>query len=59
METADVILIINEGSIEQIGTPEEICRKPETEFVADFIAAERFEALKEIRGLRRLDITQL
>lgn len=59
METADVILIINEGSIEQIGTPEEICRKPETEFVADFIDAERFEALKGIRGLQRLDAAQL
>lgn len=45
MEVADTILIINEGSIEQIGTPEEICHHPETEFVADFIDAKRFEAL--------------
>ena len=50
MEVANVILIINEGSIEQIGTPEEICRHPKTDFVADFIDAKRYEALKAIKG---------
>ncbi len=50
MEVANAILIINEGSIEQIGTPEEICRHPKTEFVADFIDAKRFEALMALRG---------
>lgn len=50
MEVANVILIINEGSIEQIGTPEEICRHPKTEFVADFIDAKRYEALRAVRG---------
>lgn len=49
MEVANVILIINEGSIEQIGTPEEICRHPKTDFVADFIDAKRYEALKAIK----------
>ena len=39
MEVADTIIIINEGNIEQIGTPEEICRYPQTDFVADFIDA--------------------
>lgn len=48
MEVANAILIINEGSIEQIGTPEEICREPKTGFVAEFIDAKRFEALKGI-----------
>ena len=50
MEVANVVLVINQGSIEQIGTPEEICRHPETDFVADFIDAERYEALKAIKG---------
>lgn len=49
MEVANAILVINEGSIEQIGTPEEICRHPKTEFVADFIDAKRFEALRAVR----------
>jgi spermidine/putrescine ABC transporter ATP-binding subunit len=34
---ADRILILNEGCIEQIGTPEEIYRKPASLFAADFI----------------------
>lgn len=49
MEVADTIIITNQGSVEQIGTPEEICRKPETAFVEDFIDVRRYEALKQIR----------
>lgn len=37
MAMADEIIIINEGKIEQVGTPEEIYTKPKTEFVAHFI----------------------
>jgi spermidine/putrescine ABC transporter ATP-binding subunit len=37
MALADRILILNEGCIEQIGTPEEIYRKPASLFAADFI----------------------
>jgi spermidine/putrescine ABC transporter ATP-binding subunit len=37
MALADRILILNEGRIEQIGTPEEIYRKPASLFAADFI----------------------
>lgn len=49
MEVADAVIIINEGSIEQMGTPEEICRHPKTGFVGEFIDAKRFEALMAIR----------
>lgn len=45
MEVADTIIITNEGRVEQIGTPEEICRKPGTEFVREFIDVERFETM--------------
>ena len=41
MEIADTVILINQGRIEQIGTPEDICCHPRTEFVADFIDAER------------------
>ena len=34
---ADRIVVMNAGRIEQIGTPEDIYRRPETRFVADFI----------------------
>lgn len=52
VEVADTIIVTNQGKVEQIGTPEEVCRHPQTEFVADFIDAERFEAMMAVRKLR-------
>ena len=49
MEVADTVIITNQGCIEQIGTPEDICRHPETDFVADFIDARRFEVLMSLK----------
>ena len=37
MTTADRIVVMNAGRIEQIGTPEDIYQRPESEFVARFI----------------------
>ncbi|MGN6549128.1 MAG: ABC transporter ATP-binding protein, partial [Pararhizobium sp.] len=37
MTTADLIVVMNAGRIEQAGTPEDIYERPETEFVARFI----------------------
>lgn len=37
VEVADEIIIINEGKLEQKGTPVEIYKKPKTSFVAQFI----------------------
>ena len=37
MTTADVIVVMNDGRIEQAGSPEDIYERPETEFVARFI----------------------
>lgn len=48
MEVADMVILTNQGRIEQVGTPEEICLHPQTEFVRDFIDARRFEALMGI-----------
>ena len=50
MEVADAIIITNLGRVEQIGTPDEICLHPQTEFVADFIDAARYEALAAARS---------
>jgi iron(III) transport system ATP-binding protein len=36
---ADRIVVMNQGVIEQVGTPTEIYRQPDTLFVADFIGA--------------------
>ncbi|MCR5692266.1 MAG: ABC transporter ATP-binding protein [Eubacterium sp.] len=37
VEVADEIIVTNRGRIEQIGTPKEIYKKPETPFVSEFI----------------------
>lgn len=37
VEVADEIIIVNEGKLEQMGTPIEIYKKPKTSFVAQFI----------------------
>jgi iron(III) transport system ATP-binding protein len=37
MVTSDRIAVMNQGRIEQIGTPEEIYERPRTQFVASFI----------------------
>ena len=39
LSMADRIVVMNHGTIEQVGTPLEIYREPETLFVADFIGA--------------------
>ena len=42
MTISDRIVIMNEGRIEQIGTPVEIYRHPKSRFVADFIGRANF-----------------
>lgn len=42
MSLSDIIIIMNKGKIEQIGSPLEIYKYPESEFVADFIGVANF-----------------
>ena len=42
MTLSDRIVVMNEGIIEQIGTPVEIYRFPNSRFVADFIGRANF-----------------
>jgi spermidine/putrescine ABC transporter ATP-binding subunit len=42
MTLSDRIVVMNEGEIEQIGSPTEIYRRPQTRFVADFIGQANF-----------------
>ena len=37
MTMADVIVVMNEGQIEQLGTPDELYERPQTAFVASFL----------------------
>ena len=39
---ADRIVVMNAGAIEQVGTPQEIYRRPATAFVADFVGSMNF-----------------
>ena len=39
MELADLVVVMSMGRIEQIGTPKDICTRPATRFVAEFVAA--------------------
>ena len=44
MTLSDRIVVMNEGRIEQIASPTEIYRRPQTRFVADFIGRANFVA---------------
>ncbi len=39
---SDRIAVMNDGRIEQVGTPEELYERPRTRFVADFLAVKNF-----------------
>jgi multiple sugar transport system ATP-binding protein len=45
MTLADRIVILNEGGIEQVGTPMEIYLRPRTQFVATFVGSPRINLL--------------
>jgi multiple sugar transport system ATP-binding protein len=55
MAMADRIVIMNQGRVEQIGTPQEIYDRPNTMFVADFIGAPPMSFLDVQTSLRRGD----
>lgn len=50
MSISDKVVVMNEGRIEQIGTPEEIYQNPANRFVADFIG--RINLIKTQKGLK-------
>jgi multiple sugar transport system ATP-binding protein len=55
MAMADRIAVMNQGRVEQIGTPQEIYDRPRTMFVADFIGAPPMGFLRVHTSLRRGD----
>jgi iron(III) transport system ATP-binding protein len=50
MTTADLIVVMNQGCIEQAGTPEDIYKRPRSEFVARFIGGTNILKGKRIDG---------
>ncbi len=55
VEVADEILVINEGSIEQMGNPIDIYKEPRTPFVAQFIGSSSILTnINELKGFENL-----
>ncbi|MFK4826047.1 ABC transporter ATP-binding protein [Paenochrobactrum sp. BZR 588] len=46
MSISDLIVVMNKGNVEQIGTPYEVYARPATKFVADFIGKGNFPTAK-------------
>lgn len=42
MSMSDMVIVMNEGHIEQVGTPQNIYQQPKTKFVANFIGTANF-----------------
>ena len=50
---ADRIMVMSEGKIEQIDTPEEIFQNPANQFIRDFVIAhleQKYQSLKKCTG---------
>ena len=50
---ADRIAVLNQGQIEQLGTPEEIYHQPKTAFVADFMGANNKLTFSSLASLQQ------
>jgi iron(III) transport system ATP-binding protein len=50
LAVADRIVVMNEGRVEQIGTPMEIYRQPQAAFVADFVGQMNFLEIDDLNG---------
>ena len=51
LSMADRVAVFNEGRIVQVGTPEEIYRRPSSRFVADFVGSSNVIAPQEAKKL--------
>ena len=56
IEVADEIIVTNKGHIEQIGTPRQIYREPETAFMAEVMGHPvHVDRINKIKGFNQLD----
>ena len=56
LSMADRVAVFNEGRVQQIGTPEDIYRRPQSRFVADFVGSSNVlppDIVEPITGERR------
>ena len=59
MALADLVVLMNEGRIEQQGSPREVFNRPRTEFVARFIGGHNVVTAQGVRLAVRADRVQL
>jgi ABC-type Fe3+/spermidine/putrescine transport system ATPase subunit len=52
---SDRIMVMNSGQIEQIGTPEELIDRPQTEFVRRFVGENLSMKIRDLERFRRMD----
>ncbi len=56
MTVGDRLAVLNNGELEQIGTPMEVYSKPASEFVASFIGSPRINLVSgEVKGTLHVD----
>ena len=58
MEMGDQIAILNEGRLEQVGTPQQVYNDPQTEFVATFLGAANVVEVCRSDGFEALNCLQ-
>lgn len=59
LKIADTIVVMRDGKIEQIGTPQQLIDEPANEFVHSFIGAERINQKRSFRDRRLKEFTFL
>ncbi len=58
MTMADKIVVLNDGWIEQVGTPMEIYHKPKSRFVAEFIGSPAMNVFLRGHSIRELQLNE-
>ena len=53
LSMADRIAVFSDGKIQQLGTPEEVYKRPQTRFVADFVGSSNVLSSRDLRGRSR------
>lgn len=59
LKLADRIVVMKDGKIHQIGTPDELLRNPKDEFVAEFIGRDRLVSTPELLTVSEVMIRQV
>ena len=50
-DQSDRVVVMKDGEIQQIGTPQDIYNEPKNAFVADFIGERQHHRRRHVRGL--------